>query len=60
MEISRKICRWVKKLQEYDMDIQTTMLVRGLGLAKLMAERNLQNVEVNQLEEERVDVLAKL
>ncbi|KAH9306051.1 hypothetical protein KI387_010455, partial [Taxus chinensis] len=60
MEISSKRCRWVKKLQEYDMDIQTTKLVRGLGLAKLMVERKLQNVEVNQLEKERVDVLAKL
>ncbi|KAH9293310.1 hypothetical protein KI387_041485, partial [Taxus chinensis] len=60
MEISSKRCRWVKKLQEYDMDIQTTKLVRGLGLAKLMAESNLQNVEVNQLEEERADLLDKL
>lgn len=59
MEISGKRCRWIKKLQEYDMDIQTTKLVRGLGLAKLMAESNLQNVEVNQLGEERVDILKK-
>jgi len=29
------------------MDIQTTKLVRGLGLAKLMTESNLHNVEVN-------------
>ncbi|KAH9313755.1 hypothetical protein KI387_022382, partial [Taxus chinensis] len=60
MEISSKRCRWVKKLQEYDMDIQTTKLVRGLGLAKLMAESNLQTVEVNEVEEEREDVLGKL
>ncbi|KAH9322075.1 hypothetical protein KI387_016714, partial [Taxus chinensis] len=60
MEISSKRCRWVKKLQEYDMDIQTTKLVRGLGLAKLMAERNLQTMEVNEVEEERADVLGKL
>lgn len=42
------------------MDIQTTKLVRGLGLPKLIAERNLQNVEVNELEEERVDVFTNL
>ena len=41
MEISSKRCRWVNKLQEYDMDIQTTKLVRGLVLAKFMGERNL-------------------
>lgn len=42
------------------MDIQATKLVIGLGLSKLMAERNLQNVEVNQLEEEIIDVIEKL
>ncbi|KAH9292066.1 hypothetical protein KI387_042748, partial [Taxus chinensis] len=60
MEVSRKRCRWVNKLQEYDMDIQTMKLVRGLGLAKLMDERNLQTIEVNEVEGERVDVLEKL
>ncbi|KAH9304346.1 hypothetical protein KI387_008750, partial [Taxus chinensis] len=53
MEISSKRCRWVNKLQEYDMDIQIKKLVSILGLAKLMAKSNLQNVEVNQLKEER-------
>ncbi|KAH9288893.1 hypothetical protein KI387_033010, partial [Taxus chinensis] len=53
MEVSRKICRWVKKLQEYDMDIQTTNLVRGFGLAKLIDENNFQNIEVNEVEEEK-------
>ncbi|KAH9288901.1 hypothetical protein KI387_033018, partial [Taxus chinensis] len=48
---------WVNKLQEYDMDIQTMKLVRGLGLAKLMAKRNLQTIEVNEVEGERMDVL---
>lgn len=42
------------------MDIQTTKLVRGLGLTKLMAMRNLQTVEVNEVEEEREDVIEKL
>ncbi|KAH9293343.1 hypothetical protein KI387_041453, partial [Taxus chinensis] len=60
MEISSKRCRWVNKLQEYDMDIQTKKLVRGLGLAKLMVESNLQTMEVNEVEEERADVLGKL
>ena len=42
------------------MDIQAKKLVRGLGLAKLMAEINLQTIEVNEVEGERVDVLKKL
>ncbi|KAH9328878.1 hypothetical protein KI387_000986, partial [Taxus chinensis] len=60
MDISSKRCRLVKKLQEYDMDIQTKKLVRGLGLANIIAENNLQTVEVNDVEEERSDVLEKL
>lgn len=60
MEVSRKIYRWVNKLQEYDMDIQTTKLVRGFGLDKLMAKRNMQTIEVNKLEEERVGVFERL
>lgn len=42
------------------MDIQTTKLVRGLDLTKLMAERNLQIVEVNEVEEERLKILENL
>ncbi|KAH9298780.1 hypothetical protein KI387_030462, partial [Taxus chinensis] len=60
MEVSSKRCRWVNKLQEYDMDIQTMKLVRGLGLTKLMDKSNLQTIEVNEVEGERVDVLEKL
>ncbi|KAH9296655.1 hypothetical protein KI387_044235 [Taxus chinensis] len=57
MEVSRKRCRWVNQLQEYDMDIQTMKLIIGLGLAKLMGERNLQTIEVNEVEGEMMDVL---
>ena len=40
-EISGRRCRWIKKIQEFNIDIQVTKLVRGQGLAKLMAQANL-------------------
>lgn len=50
----------MNKLEEYDMGIQTTKLVRGLGLAKPMAGRNLQNIKVNEVKEGRVEVFQTL
>ena len=35
-EISRRRCRWVNRIQEFNIDIQVTKLVRGQRLAKLM------------------------
>ena len=30
--------KWIAKIQEYDLEIQPTKLVRGKGLAQLLAE----------------------
>ena len=30
--------RWIAKIMEYDVDIRPTKLVKGQGLAKLLAE----------------------
>ena len=35
-----KIGRWINKIMEYDVDIKPTKLVKGQGLAKLLAESN--------------------
>jgi len=32
--------RWVSKIQEYDLDIRPTKLVKGQGLAKILTEGN--------------------
>lgn len=60
MEISSKICRWVNKLQEYDMDIQTTQLVRGLYLENMMKKSNLQVIEINEVKEGDMNVHERL
>lgn len=35
-------CRWINRIQDFDIDIQITKLVRGQGLEKLMAKTNLE------------------
>jgi hypothetical protein len=41
--------RWITKIQEYDLEVRPTKLVRGQGLAKLMEEKNLEVVEDQQV-----------
>jgi hypothetical protein len=41
--------RWITKIQEYDLEVRPTKLVRGQGLAKLMAEKNLEAVQDQQV-----------
>ncbi|GLJ21637.1 hypothetical protein SUGI_0402860 [Cryptomeria japonica] len=49
-EVTGKRCRWINRIQEFDLEIKITKLVRGLGLAKLMIESNLMNVEIHNVE----------
>eukprot|EP00253_Pinus_taeda_P011343 PITA_11343 len=39
--------KWIASLLEYDVEIKPTKLIRGQGLAKLMAETNLQVLDIN-------------
>jgi len=39
--------KWIAALLEYDVEIKPTKLVKGQGLAKLMAESNLQALDIN-------------
>jgi hypothetical protein len=50
--------RWLAKIQEFDLEIKPTQLVKGQGLAKLLAESNFRALGINnsQEEEEWVDV----
>lgn len=42
IEVTGRRCRWINRIQEFDIEIQITKLVRGQGLTKLMAESNLE------------------
>ena len=51
-EVSGRRCRWINRIQEFNIDIQITKMVRGQGLAKLMGETNLDANQINFTEEE--------
>eukprot|EP00253_Pinus_taeda_P024713 PITA_24713 len=39
--------KWIASLLEYDVEIKPTKLIKGQGLAKLMAETNLHALDIN-------------
>lgn len=47
-EISGRRCKWINRIQEFNIDIHITKLVRGQDLAKLMAETNLEENQINK------------
>jgi hypothetical protein len=51
--------KWIAAMLEYDLEIKPTKLIKGQGLAKLMAESNLHALDINLIaaifEEEVVD-----
>jgi hypothetical protein len=46
---------WLAKIQEFDLEIKPTKLVKGKGLAKLLAESNLRALDINCLQGEDED-----
>jgi len=44
--------KFLAKIQEYDMDIKPTKLIKGEGLAKILLESNCQALGINLLTEE--------
>jgi hypothetical protein len=42
--------RWLAKIQEFDLEVKPTKLVKGQGLAKLLAESNFRALGINNLE----------
>ena len=41
--------KWIATILEYDLEIGPTKLVKGQGLAKLMAESNFQALDMNMV-----------
>ena len=44
---NRKRGKWIAIILEYDLEIIPTKLFKGQGLEKLMAETNLQELDMN-------------
>jgi hypothetical protein len=43
--------KWIAKILEFDLEIKPTKLIKGQGLAKLLAEANCQDLGVNFINE---------
>jgi hypothetical protein len=39
--------KWLEKIQEYDLEVKPTKLVKGQGLEKLLVESNLRSLGIN-------------
>jgi hypothetical protein len=46
-DIDGKRSKWIAKILEFDLEIRPTKLIKGQGLAKLLAEANFQDLGVN-------------
>lgn len=54
--------RWIATLLEHELEIKPTKLIKGQGLAKLMAESNLHAIDINLISslsenEEEVNII---
>jgi hypothetical protein len=43
--------KWIAKIYEYDLEIKSTKLIKGQGLAKLLTESNCRVLGTNQVTE---------
>jgi len=42
--------RWLAKIQEFDLEVKPAKIIKGQGLAKLLAESKLKALGINQLQ----------
>jgi len=49
-EVTGRRCRWINRIQELNINVQITKLVKRQGLAKLMVETNLEANQANNLD----------
>ena len=47
LNIDRKRAKWIEKFIEFNIELKPTKLVKGQGLAKLMAEENYSLLDIN-------------
>ena len=49
LDIDGKRGKWIEKIQEYDLEIKTTKLIKGQGVAKLLAKSNSRALGINHI-----------
>jgi hypothetical protein len=50
-DIDGRRSKWITKILEFDLEIKPTKLIKGQGLAKLLAESNYKALEINMINE---------
>jgi hypothetical protein len=50
-DIDGKRVRWIAKMIEFNIEVKTTKLVKGQGIAKLLAEENRKLLDINFIAE---------
>jgi hypothetical protein len=50
-DIDGKRSKWIAKILEFDLEISPTKLIKGQGLAKLLAEANFQDLGISFMNE---------
>jgi hypothetical protein len=48
--------KWVSKIQEYDLEIKPTKIVKGQGLARMLTESNQEAIQMGENEQVNVVV----
>jgi hypothetical protein len=43
--------RWLAKIQEFDLEVKLTKLIKGQGLSRLLDESNFRSLRINNLQE---------
>jgi hypothetical protein len=43
--------KWISQIQEYDLEIKPTKIIKGQGLAKMLAESNEEAIEMGEKEQ---------
>jgi len=46
-DVDGKRAKWIAKLIEFSIEVKPTKLVKGQGLAQLMAEENCSSLDIN-------------
>jgi hypothetical protein len=46
--------KWFSKIQEYDLEIKPTKIIKGKGMTKMMTERNQVVIEVGEKEQVQI------
>jgi hypothetical protein len=41
--------KWVSKIQEYDLEIKPTKIIKGQGLAKMLTESNEEAIKMGEM-----------